>query len=191
VPALTRALPLALVLAGPSVAGACPLEVLGASAAYERRTGSAGALRERVLVDVELRSTATVALGRLELGVFLGATLADLEETRAAALPSARPRRLASGGIAFRAAVASPLPAGARRVVRVERELGPDAVHEPGLVAARVAGCAPAPERAPEVPQGAVTAGRDGWTTLLAGAMVAAGAYLARRSRRRRMERGG
>jgi hypothetical protein len=93
-----------------------------------------------VKVDVVLRSTSTTAISAIELAVFLGAGLAEIEGTRPAALPTIRPRRLEGGGLAFRATASEILPAGATRTVRVEKgELPTDL--EPSSVRALISEC--------------------------------------------------
>ncbi len=127
-----------------SAAPPCGLEVLGARATYSQpppRRGPPGDLEtQTVSVEVEVRSTASVAVGRVELAVFLGARLADIDATRLAALPTLRPRALDGGGIAFRFGAEGAVPPGARRTLTLEA-LELSVAHEPGLVAARIAGC--------------------------------------------------
>lgn len=107
------------------VVGAKPcaeaIEVLSSHAALETKTFQGRPLERSAKIDVELHSTATTALSSIELAVFLGANLADLEATRPSALPTIRPRQLPGGGLAFRAVTKEILPAGATRTVRVEK----------------------------------------------------------------------
>lgn len=120
----------ALLLTGPSLASAAAaevpcearLEVLQTRATFKTRSFQGRPTRKDAVVEVEVRSTATVAVSRLEVAVFLGASLKEVAETRAKALPTTKPRLLESGGLAFRAAVEQVVPPRSTRVLRVTRE---------------------------------------------------------------------
>lgn len=91
-------------------------------------------------MEVELTSTATAPIAQVELGVFLGATLREIEATRPSALPTARPRELEGGGIAFRAEAATLIAPGATRSVQVEKAAVP-LDRDLSTVTAVIAGC--------------------------------------------------
>ena len=78
-------------------------------------------MRKDAVIDVELTSTGTQTISWIELGVFLGASLKSVAETRASALPTTRHRDLADGGIAFRAEASALITPGSTRLVRLER----------------------------------------------------------------------
>ncbi len=81
------------------------VEILGAQAIYEAEREGDAAPSRQVTLRVEVRSTATTAVSRLDLAVFLGSSMERIEATRLAGLPSQEPRRLEDGGLAFRASV--------------------------------------------------------------------------------------
>lgn len=99
--------------------------VMRASVTYETRLFRGQPTRRDARIAVDLRSTSTTAVGRVELGLFLGATLEDLSSTRGSALPTRQPRTFSSGGLAWRAEVPVLLPAGATRTVTVEKKALP------------------------------------------------------------------
>jgi hypothetical protein len=135
---------------------------------------------QTVAVAVEVRSTASVAVGRVELAVFLGASLADIDATRLAALPTLRPRALDGGGIAFRFGAEGAVEPGARRTLSLHALELPLA-HEPGLVAARIAGCQALPPTAipsPEVDARPSASGSPSTILILLCALGAAGSAM-------------
>lgn len=81
--------------------------------------------RRDVVVEVDVRSTSTIAISAVELGVFLGARLEEVNSTRPEALPTRTARELPSGGLAFRQEVQSLVPAGAKRTLEVKRKALP------------------------------------------------------------------
>ena len=176
---------LALALLG-APASACPVEVLAVSATYEEPADPAQGAR--ILVDLDVRSSSTVALGRLELALFLGARLGEVDRAHVSSLPTQRSRRLDGGGIAFRAVLDEPLPPRGRRRVRLDRPLEPADAHERGRVAARVGRCVPAEgpseARVPASPQDG-----EGARAFAPGALLGLGAmsvaFAAWRRRRR------
>jgi fructose-specific component phosphotransferase system IIB-like protein len=129
---LIRHLAWVLVLApsAPSAAWAEPdcteqLEVVSATARYATRMFQGKPTRRDVTVRVDVRSTATVAITAAELGVFLGASLEDIENTRPEALPTRSARTLAGGGRAFRTEVQSLVPPESKRTLEVVRKAIP------------------------------------------------------------------
>ncbi len=131
-PALIRTLLLVLVAlaAAPSARAEEPtcaqqLEVVGATARYATRMFQGKPTRRDVVARVDVRSTATVAITAVELGVFLGASLEDIEKTRPEALPTRSTRTLAGGGRAFRTELSTLVPAGATRTLEVTRKALP------------------------------------------------------------------
>lgn len=117
------------------------LEVQGASVSYATRLFQGRPTRRDATITVELRSTSTTALSAVELGIFLGASLQAMDQTRASALPTQQPRVFPDGGLAFRARVDVVVPPGATRVVEVAREALPLDQDLYG-VRAMVVGCA-------------------------------------------------
>lgn len=81
--------------------------------------------RRDVVVRVDVRSTSTVAITAVELGVFLGASLEDVEKTRPEALPTRSTRTLTGGGRAFRTELTALVPAGATRTLEVKKKALP------------------------------------------------------------------
>jgi hypothetical protein len=79
------------------------------------------AMRRDAELEVEVTSTATAPVTMVELGVFLGASLKAIAETRAEALPTARPRALEDGGVAFRAEVPALISPGMTRVLKFSK----------------------------------------------------------------------
>lgn len=101
------------------------LGVVGARARYATRLFQGKPTRRDVVVSVDLRSTATVAITSAELAVFLGASLEDISQTRPEALPTRSARALEHGGLAFREALTTLIPASATRSVEVRRKALP------------------------------------------------------------------
>jgi hypothetical protein len=101
------------------------LEVVGASVSFATRLFQGRPTRRDATVTLELRSTSTTALSAVELGIFLGASMKAMDQTRASALPTQQPRLFPDGGLAFRARVDVVLPPGATRTVEVVREAVP------------------------------------------------------------------
>ena len=101
------------------------LEVVAARVSFATRLFQGRPTRRDATVAVELRSTSTTALSAVELGIFLGASLEAMDQTRASALPTQQPRLFPDGGLAFRARVEVVLPPGATRRVEVVRPAVP------------------------------------------------------------------
>lgn len=116
------------------------LRVIGATAIYRTPTLEGRAVRRDVWVDVEVSSTSTVPISAVQLGVFLGASLRAIRETRPTALPTARPRELEDGGLAFRAEVTALIGPGATRILRIEKTMLP-IDRDLSTVTAVIAGC--------------------------------------------------
>ena len=116
---------IAIFITGSSRAWARPCDqdvrILGAEARFRTHLLKGQPLRRDADIRVTVRSTATTAISGIELAVFLGARLNDVASTRAEALPTRRPRRFSSGGLAFRADVETMVPPGAKRVLVVKQ----------------------------------------------------------------------
>lgn len=97
------------------------VHVVGAEATFRTHTVQGRPVRRDASIEVTVRSTATTAISAVELAVFLGARLEDIDRTRPQALPTRRPRLFPSGGLAFRTEVDTLLPPGAKRVLSVRQ----------------------------------------------------------------------
>ncbi len=87
-----------------------------------------------------VRSTSTVSISQVDLGIFLGVSLEDVEQTRPAALPTKRTRTFPSGGVAFRATVDMLIPPGSKRSLRVTKRALPMDV-DVYAITAKIADC--------------------------------------------------
>jgi hypothetical protein len=112
-----------LLASSPAPHAACSshLEVLSSHATFSTKTFQGQAIERDAKIDVEVRSTSTSALSAIEVAVFLGASMAAVDETRLGALPTLRPRDLEGGGLAFRAVVPTLIPPGASRTLRIDK----------------------------------------------------------------------
>lgn len=116
------------------------VRVVGATVTFKTRMFQGRASRKDAIVQVDLRSTATTAVSAVELGLFLGVSMADIDHTRVSALPTQQARVFDDGGMAFRTRVSVMLPPGSTRSVRVRREAVPRELDLYG-VRAIVGGC--------------------------------------------------
>lgn len=98
------------------------------------------AVRRDAELEVEITSTATTPVTMVELGIFLGASMKAIAETRASALPTARPRELEDGGVAFRAEVPVLISPGSTRQLRFTKQTIP-LDRDVASVTAVIAGC--------------------------------------------------
>lgn len=137
---LNLTLLLALLSAGDEDACDGKLRVVSSRVTLKTPMFKGEAMRRDAELDLELASTSTAPITEVELGVFLGASLKAIAETRASALPTARPRELEGGGVAFRASVAVLIPPGATRNVRFEKRTIP-LDRDVSSVTAVIAGC--------------------------------------------------
>lgn len=133
---------MALGSATPAFAARCvdELRIVGAEATFRTQVFQGKPVRRDADLRVTVRSTATTAISSVELAVFLGARLGEVDATRVQALPTRRPRLLPSGGLAFRSEVDTMLPPGAKRVLRFE-QTGLPLDRDVYGVAARVVRC--------------------------------------------------
>jgi hypothetical protein len=116
------------------------LRVVTARATFKTPMFKGQPTRRDAELDVELTSTATAPITTVELGVFLGASMRAIAETRPSSLPTARPRELEDGGVAFRAEVPVLIHPGTTRTVRFTKETLP-LDKDIASVTAVVAGC--------------------------------------------------
>jgi hypothetical protein len=101
------------------------LRVVGASATFRTPMFKGQPMRRDAEIDVEVSSSSTTSIASVELAIFLGASLKSIKETRLSALPTARPRALDDGGIAFRAEVEMLISPGEARTLKVVKEAVP------------------------------------------------------------------
>jgi hypothetical protein len=139
---VTGLLSLVLVLLAAGDEDACDgkLRVLSSRVTLRTPMFKGEAMRRDAELDIELASTSTAPITQVELGVFLGASLRVIGETRVSALPTARPRELEGGGVAFRSEVAVFIPPGATRTVHFEKRTIP-LDRDVSSVTAVIAGC--------------------------------------------------
>lgn len=116
------------------------LQVIGATAVYKTPMFKGRPTRRDAAIEVELSSSSTAAVAVVELAIFLGASLRSIEDTRISSLPTARPRELGDGGLAFRVEATTFIAPGATRTVRIEKESLP-LDRDLSSVTALVAGC--------------------------------------------------
>lgn len=131
---------LALIAAGEEDASCDRLSVVNARAIFKTPMFQGKAVRRDAELEVDIASTATAPVTLVELGVFLGATMKTIAETRASALPTARPRELEGGGVAFRVEVPALITPGTTRTLRFTKQtIGLD--RDVSSVTAVIAGC--------------------------------------------------
>jgi len=116
------------------------VRVVGATVTFQTRMFQGRASRKDAVVQVDLRSTATTTVSAVDLGLFLGVSMADIDQTRVSALPTQQARVFEDGGLAFRTRVSLMLAPGSTRSVRVRREAVPRELDLYG-VRAIVGGC--------------------------------------------------
>jgi hypothetical protein len=114
--------------------------VVGATATYRTPLFKGQPTRKDGTIDVELASNATVAVSAVDVAIFLGASLKTVEETRLNSLPTARPRELDDGGVAFRAEASTFISPGGTRHVAIEKAMLP-LDRDISTVTVRVIGC--------------------------------------------------
>ncbi len=116
------------------------LRVVQAGVTFQTRLFQGKPTRRDGLVEVVVRSTSTVSISQIDLGIFLGVSLEDVEQTRAAALPTKRTRAFPNGGIAFQASVDMLIPPGSKRSLKItKRALPMDA--DLYAITAKIADC--------------------------------------------------
>jgi hypothetical protein len=113
---------------------------VGASATYKTPLVQGQPTRRDAEIAVELTSSSTASISSVELGIFLGGSLRAIRETRLSALPTARPRPLEDGGIAFRAEVETLIAPGETRTLQLRKDAVP-LDRDVGSVTALVSSC--------------------------------------------------